>query len=181
VLDLPTHLRLALALAHSLPGGALQLHTTDGAALRAAHGGEGDLTPCELRAALLSRACPLWPSVASRITTVDVGGVAVRDLGGGLYGRAGAGARERWFATLLAPSTVSQILDECPVDFPMQLDASLPPDVELGVVVAVLSGDAAVPECETVLDDAARWASAACFTQELLYTVHHASDASDTA
>ena len=176
MLDLPAHLRLALALAHSLPGGVLRLRTTDGGELRAAAESNADITPCPLRAAVLSRACPLWPGIASRISDIAVDGDDLTDLGGGLYRRdEPSGPSQRWFATLLAPGTVRRILEECPVDFPVQLDASLRPDVELGVVVAVLSSAADDVGHDAVLDNAARRASAACFTQELLYAALHPS------
>ncbi|MGH8978186.1 MAG: hypothetical protein ACRDV7_08950 [Acidimicrobiia bacterium] len=54
------------------------------------------------------------------------------------------------------------------------LDASLRPDVELGVVVTVLS--TATPELVDSLDDASRWASAACYTQEVLSAAQHAPE-----
>jgi hypothetical protein len=175
VFDLPVHLRLAIALAHALPGGTLELRTDDGRVLRASHGQDdrADLTPCELRAALLSRACPLWPTVAARLVDVGVTGAGLVDLGGGLYGRyCRHGAEQRWFATLLAPNTVRRILDECPLEMPEVIDAALRPDVELGVVVAVLSTD--IPVMGALLDEAGRWVSASCYTQELLYGVQHA-------
>jgi hypothetical protein len=176
VLDLPAQLRLALALAHAWPGGSIQLRTLDGSVLRAAHGGAGDadLTPCELRAALLSRACPLWPGVAARLSDIVIDGDGVADLGAGVYGRRGCGGTtQRWFATLLAPSTVQRLLDECPLELPQLLDASLRPDVELGVVVTVLSTESA--DLVHALDDASRWATASCSTQELLYSVQQPS------
>lgn len=176
MLDLPAHLRLALALAHAWPGGSIQLRTVDGSVLRAAYDrtGDADLTPCELRAALLSRACPLWPGVAARLSDIVIDGDGVVDLGAGVYGRhCRSGAAQRWFATLLAPSTVQRLLDECPLELPQLLDASLRPDVELGVVVSVLSTES--PHLVDALDDASRWASAACFTQELLSSVQQPS------
>jgi hypothetical protein len=176
---MPVQLRLGIALAHALPGGTLELGTDDGHVLRASHVNDdrADLTPCELRAALLSRACPLWPTVAARLVEVTVAGDGLVDLGGGLYGRrCGHGADQRWFATLLAPNTVRRILDECPIEMPDVLDASLRPDVELGVVVTVLFTD--VPAMGELLDEAGRWASASCYTQELLYAAQHARESS---
>ena len=162
-----------------LPAGTVELHTADGSVLQASHDPEhgAELTPCDVRAALLVRDCPTWPSVTARIVDVVVRAPDLVDLGGGLYGRTCShGSAQRWFATFLAPASVSRILDECPLDMPELLEASLRPDVELGVVVAVLSSDE--PAMTAVLDDASRWASASCYTQELLHAAHHASEAS---
>jgi hypothetical protein len=179
VADMTGQVRLAVALAHALPAGTVELHTADGSVLQASHDPEhgAPLTPCDVRAALLARECPALPSVTARIVDVVVHAPDLVDLGGGLYGRTCShGSAQRWFATFLAPGSVSRLLDECPLDMPELLAASLRPDVELGVVIAVLSSDA--PEMTAILDDASRWASAACFTQELLHAVQHASDAS---
>ena len=173
MLDLTSHVRLGLALAHSWPGGAITLHAGPGRALRAAAGRvDADLTPCELRTALLAQACPLWTGLTARVTDVHVEGGGVVDLGGGLYARTGADGphtAERWFATFLAPATVHRVLDECPLAMAEQLGASLRPDPDLGVVVIVLSTTNVA--MHATLDDAARWASAACFTQELLHSL----------
>jgi hypothetical protein len=179
--DLPAQLRLALALAHNLPGGAIELATAGRPSLRAAHGppGTADLTPCELRAALLARACPFWPGVAARLSRIAVSGDGVRDLGGDLFARSTVVESQRWFATFLAPTTVQHLLQDCPVDMPVPVDASLRPDIELGVVVVVLSTPAHRADVrEADLDEAARWASAACFVQELLHAARAPSSTS---
>lgn len=180
MLEMPSQLRLGLALAHAWPGGAIQLRTDGGQVLRASHrrgDADGGLTPCELRAALLSRACPVWPSVASRLVDVAVTGDDVVDLGGGLYARRGRhGSEQRWFATFLAPTTVRAVLDECPLEMPDLVDASLRPDPELGVVVVVLSAQLA--GLGTTLDEAGRWAAAACFIRELMHATRQPHEAS---
>jgi hypothetical protein len=168
-MDVAEQLRLAVALAHALPDGALELHTDGGAVRRAA------ISPCDLRAALLTRSCPFLP-MPTRVAGVHVRGDGLVDLGGGLYARrCRHGAEQRWFATFLAPRSVALLLDDCPIDMPDLLDASLRPDAELGVVVAVLSTD--LPAMVPLLDEASRWASAACFTQELLHAAQHAREA----
>ena len=174
-----SHVRLAVAFAHAVPGGTIELRTDDGSVLRASHDctSGATITPCELRAALVSRACPLWPGVMSHLADIAISGGDLVDLGGGVYARVcPEGAEQRWFATFLAPSTVRRILDDCPLELPDHLDASLRPDVELGVVVTILStGD---PALRSHLDDAARWASAACYAQELLHAARSTSEAS---
>jgi hypothetical protein len=80
-------LRLAVALAHALPAGTVELHTDDGSMLEASHDPQRrtSLTPCDLRAALLARACPMWPTVTARIADVGISADGLVDLGGGLY------------------------------------------------------------------------------------------------
>jgi hypothetical protein len=180
MLEMPEQLRLGLGLAHAWPGGTIELRTDGGQVLRASHrscDADGGLTPCELRAALLSRACPLWPSVAARLVDVTVTGDDVVDLGGGLYARrCRHGSEQRWFATFLAPTTVRELLDECPLEMPDVLDASLRPDPDLGVVVVTLSTQ--LVGIGTTLDEAGRWASAACFTRELMHAARQPQEAS---
>src|SRR5262249_50653451 len=131
------------------------------------------------RAALLARACPFWPGVAARLSRFAVGGEGVRDLGGDLFARATPAESQRWFATFLAPTTVQRLLQDCPIDMPVPVDASLRPDVELGVVVVVLATSPDPKDAsENELDEAARWASAACFFQELLHAARAPSSAS---
>jgi hypothetical protein len=176
-MEMAAQVRLAVGLAHVIPGATVELRTDDGGVLRAARdlGQDAVMTPCDLRASLLARSCSMLSPVALRMTEVRIFGEGLVDRGGGLYARrCPHGTEERWFATFLAPSSVSRILDECPLDLPDILDATLRPDVELGVVVTALS--TTTPELVDALDDASRWASAACYTQELLFAARHAAE-----
>ena len=151
-------LRLAIALGHALPGGRVAITFVDGTTVHAAHGGVDPLTPCALRALAITGAWPLCPRAAARVRSIDVSAIDAHDVGGGIYRRPG----ERWFATLLGPERVGALLGTCPLEPIGVLDASLRPDGELGVTVAVLSsGD------EHALDAAAQWAVAACYVEEL--------------
>lgn len=169
MLDSLSKLRLAVALAHGLPGGALALTLADGGIVRAGNTSRAGthMTPCELRAIVLGTGCPALRVLTTQVTRVEVGGDAVTDLGGGLYRHACRRGDSLWFATLLAPCTVTRLLEECPAPWPSDvLRASVRPDVDLGVVVTMLTCE---PGHEDRLAEAARQVSAACYTQELLY------------
>lgn len=170
MIDSLSKLRLAVGLAHCLPGGTLDLTLSDGGVVRVGHDDRkgAQMTPCELRALVLTRGCPALSVLSTQVVALEVGGDRVTDMGGGLYRRDCPHGDSLWFATLLAPGTVTRLLDECPTAFPGDvLTASVRPDVDLGVVVTVLTCERGH---EDRLADAARQASAACFTQELLYS-----------
>jgi len=170
-------LRMAVAVAHSVAGLTLELRFADGTSVRAGpHGGTaGELGICELRAMVIGGGCPPWPVLADRIEHLRLGGAGVVDHGGGLAGRVVPGPdgtrREVWFPTLLAPTTVRDLLHACPTGPDDCIDASLRVDGALGVVTVVCSADERVGAPQLV--ESARRASAACFVRELL---HAASD-----
>ncbi|GIU85864.1 MAG: hypothetical protein KatS3mg009_0379 [Acidimicrobiia bacterium] len=171
-----TRLRMAVAVAHSVPGLSLEVRFGDGTGIRAgAHGGTAtELGICELRGMILAGHCPPWPVLAERVTALRLDGPGVVDHGGGLYGRAvpgRPGGRECWFATVLAPATVRDLLAGCPVADAEHVDANLRVDGGLGVVTVVCR---AGPDLGAGrLLETARWASAACYTRELLYAAAH--------
>ena len=178
MIDLPSHLRLGLAAgAHLARGVDPAAYRRRGVVDVAQELGEGvDFTPCELRAALLARACPLWPAVAPRLVEVAVSGDAVVDLGGGLYRRRRRERRRRAMVRDVprARHGDALVLDECPVELPEPVDQSLRPDGDLGVVVVSLS---ACAHRRADVDEAGRWAATACIVRELLNAAQHASEA----
>jgi hypothetical protein len=168
-----TRLRIAVALVHSVPGCSLEIRFADGTSVHAgAHGGTAaELGICELRAMIVSAHLPPWPVLAEQVSELRVTGPGVVDHGGGLYGRARPAPSEPgcecWFATVLAPSTVRDLLGECPLADAARVDANLRVDGVLGVVTVVCSAGPELAPGRVV--DAARWASAACYARELLH------------
>lgn len=171
-------LRMAVAVAHSVAGLTLELRFADGTGVRAGpHAGTaGELGICELRAMLIGGGCPPWPVLADGIVRLRLDGPGVVDHGGGLAGRVVPGSdgtrREVWFPTLLAPTTVRDLLCACPIgpDDHDCVDASLRVDGALGVVTVVCSADERLGARRLV--ESARWASAACYVRELLHAAY---------
>ena len=159
-------LRLATCLAHSVPGVSLLLHTVHGDRfLVATHRHDAQLTPCELRIALLTPPRFGAPSVADVVARCSVAGGLV-DIGGGLYQRSHpCSADERWFVTTLADAEVCALAQSCPLDIPDDaIDVVVRSDRELG---AAAVGVTASLGFGCGLDEAAFWLNAACIVAEL--------------
>lgn len=137
-------LREAVALAHTIPGVSLELTmVVAGQQLLVSDRCLGaQLTPCQLRAALL--AAP--DDTTSGCFTAMIERVEIRTgihhVGGGLYECAAHdGRHERWFATSLCPARIITLLETCAVDDgDGELGVLLKHDEALGVcAVCVMS------------------------------------------
>lgn len=159
-----TQIRLAVALAHSIPGVRLHVSLRDGTTVLVGAGLVGALTPCQFRAAVLEpvRGQVLMDAVAE----VDVVGGVV-DLGGALYARGDARGSERWFASTLTPAAVGEALSDSPDGIPDDaFETLLRPDPELGAGAIGLR--ALHPAFMGRLDEVAHWALTRCLVAELV-------------
>jgi hypothetical protein len=162
--------RIAAALAHSIPGVTLELRCVDDEHLVVAfHRLDAHLDPCQFRRAVLAPPSfgqpGLVDALADSLSAVDLR-FGVDDLGGGLYGRSGDDGDERWFATTLDPRGVNEVFDACDLDIAEQaISARILPDSCLGVTVVCLT----VNERSLAhrLDEVAAWSVAACLVAEL--------------
>jgi hypothetical protein len=165
--SLVSQLRLATALAHTIPGVTLELAGAPGDEMTVAYDRlDAALTPCQLRAAVLAEG-RAGLRLLDTVSSVRIGR-GLEHLGGGLYRRSGAAGDERWFATLLDLETSSATFDRCDLDIPHEtMNVTLRPDAALGVtVVRIATND---PAFGFRLDEVGFWALAACMVEE---TVH---------
>jgi hypothetical protein len=156
-------LRIAAALAHTVPGVTLQVTWCDDTTtLVSAHG--NGLRPCELRH-LVSGAVRFRPGafVGGMADVAVAGGLA--DLGSGVYA---TGCRQgvpvRWLSAFLHPQTVKEIAEDCP-HATDQLEVSIHPDQDLGVTVVAIrthGGDMAA------LDLTAAWLNTELLVREAM-------------
>ncbi len=156
-------LRLAAALAHTVPDAVLKLTYADGTVLSVAFGAGADLDPCSLRS-LVETAEP-GNRLTDQVVAIGFGG-SLTSLGGGVYRRRGEQGRECLFATTLCPYAVQRALAACEVPIPSaRIDVSVRCDAALGVSVGVVR----VPESDLAyLEDVAMRAQAACLVEELV-------------
>jgi hypothetical protein len=168
-----TQVRIAVALAHSIPGVRLQVTLRDGSTVLVGAGCLGALTPCQFRAAIVDR--DRGQVLLEAIESVAVSG-GLADLGGGLYERGGANGdqTERWFASTLAPDAIADALTGSIAGIPDDaFETVLRPDPELGAGTVCLR--AIHPALDHRLDDVAHWALSRCLVAELLAGVALAS------
>ena len=160
-------LRMLTALAHGVPGVTLRLRCTHGDELVvAANRLDAHLDPCQLRAAVLVAPRPGVCRLVEAVVAVEVH-LGLQDLGGGLYRRGGPDGEERWFATLLGPAALGDLLDQCPVDVPDEsMSAALKADDELGATAVCITANH--PSATGQLDAVASWALGVCMVEELL-------------
>jgi hypothetical protein len=160
-------LRMITALGHGVSGVTLTLRCHGGEELVvAANRLDAHLDPCQLRAAMLVPPRPGVSRLIDTIAAVDVH-LGLEDLGGGLYRRGGPDGEERWFATLLGPAALGDLLDSCAVDVPDEsMTASLEADEELGATAVCITANH--PAASRHLDAVASWALAVCMVEELL-------------
>ncbi len=165
-------IRLATALAHTVPGVVLELRCCNDDVLTVAHRRlDAQLDPCQLRAALLAVRRAGRPQLSDALESVHVRG-ALEDLGGGLFRSVGEGGDERWFASLLDPSTIEEELADLPVEVPDgAVRVGLCPDLELGVTVVRLV--ATDPAWAHRLDEVGFRALATCMVAETLQVALH--------
>jgi hypothetical protein len=165
-------LRLAIALAHAVPGGRLELTSVDGRLLLAGTDPSCDLDICSLRQVVLASAQRGLPDPSRYLTAFEISGSLQADAGG-LHRADDAGRSSRWFATLLPADQVSEILSELPASSPAEqaLEAGLRSDRCLGVTVVRLAVDTdrvGALWAEPALDHMALAAHARCLVEELV-------------
>lgn len=171
-------LRLATALAHTVPGTELRLVTDSGEQIVVSRHPAADIDACKMRQVVAASACPRHPDLSRRIGSVMVGGALV-DLGGGVFGSRSGGLEHRWVASLLPYPKLSELLDDVghhqvPAD---AMRASLKPDPELGVTVISVTSNHV--RFDHALDEVAAEVAAACFVAELcshMATLAHSDD-----
>jgi hypothetical protein len=159
-------LRLSVGLVHAVPGAELRLTTTDDQVVVISTHPGADLDPCAMRRTVLASACPAKPDLSRWISAVDIGG-SLKSCGAGLY-RARSGLTEqRWFASLLRPERVLDLLEAVDVSAVPDdaLLASVRPDPALGMSSVCIS--VAAPCLEKRMDEIASAAYAACLIEEL--------------
>ena len=109
-------LRVATAMAHSMPTASLTLTWTDGSNSVVSHGTERPMNLCELRHLVTGahqyRADPFVSTIH------DVGfRNGIVHVGAGLYATGcPLASQTRWMATFLPPEEVRDVVEECPVD-----------------------------------------------------------------
>lgn len=159
-------LRLAGALAHSVQGAELRLHTDRDEQIVVGHHPAADLDSCALRQVIISSACPDNADYSQRIVDVDVRG-ALADMGGGVFGATSAGRAQRWIVSLLRPDRISQLLDGLGNDHVADeaMHACVKLDSNLCVTSLVITSTE--PSFDHAIDEVAAGAAAACFVEEL--------------
>ena len=163
-------LRFATVLAHTVPGVLLELTCCNGERITVGYGILGSqLTPCQLRGALLAPPGTGIPRLGDAVVAVDITS-GLEHLGVGLYQRGGdLAAGERWFGSTLPHEQIGGLMATAPPDVPHQSCAvRLVPDSELGVTavrVAAASDHALATSAQ--LDEVAFWALSACMVAEL--------------
>jgi hypothetical protein len=158
-------LRLAAALAHTVPDAVLALTYADGTVIAVGFGPGADLDPCSLRSLVRGAIASLGSRWADDVVGLSFAG-SLSSVGGGVYRRNGEQGRECLFATTLCPYAVQRALAECEVPIPSErIDVSVRCDAALGVSIGVLR----VPERDVAyLEDVAVRANAACLVEELV-------------
>jgi hypothetical protein len=160
-------LRLAAALAHTVPDAVLELTYADGTVISVAFGPGADLDPCSLRSLVGSAIASPSNRWTDQVVAIVFAG-SFTPVGGGVYRRRGEQGRECLFATTLCPYAVQRALAGCEVPIPSdRIDVSVRCDAALGVSVGVVR----VPESDLAyLEDVAVRAQAACLVEELVTT-----------
>ena len=163
-------LRLGVALAHVVPDAEIRISAPAGSDLAVSSCPSADMDICDLRQLVVSSACPRQPDVSQWITVLEIRG-SLEHCGGGVYRPRHAQEEHRWFATLLSPREVVDVLMrlESRAQVDESVKALLKPDLALGVTsVRLRAGDPAV---EVDIDDTAQTVHGACLVSELLRCV----------
>ena len=165
-------LRLAVALAHLVPGARLDLTTAEGAVLRAGGDPSCDLDLCTLRRVVLASGHRSLPDPARYVTGIRIGGALEPDAAG-VHRSWGPEGPVRWFATLVPVQRVAALLAALPATSTAEraVGAGLRPDPCLGVTVVRLTVDPhLVPglSAEPALDRMALAAHGRCLAEELV-------------
>jgi hypothetical protein len=165
-MGLVERLRIAVAIAHCMPGVGLELQCANGDRLVVAYQRlDAHLDPCQLRRGLLAPSVAGVPRLADAVVSVDLRW-GIDDLGAGVLRRVGDGTEERWFATTLDAGEATTVFEGCDEGLADgAVSARLLPDSELGVTVACLTPNH--PSAASRLDEVAAWAVGACLVAEL--------------
>ncbi len=162
----PARLREAVVLAHTVDGAELVMTTLNGQVLTVGRRPGDDLTPCDLRQALVASCTPGGPDCFRWVTAVEVVGTLL-DLGGGLYESRPGGAVERWFATSLCPEDVEAVVEACDLAVPDEaIGVSLVADE--AVAASAIRVRASTVEGARLLDAVSRWLAGRCMVEELV-------------
>ena len=160
-------LRLGVALAHVVPDAEIRISAPVGSDLAVSSCPGADMDICDLRQLVVSSACPRQPDVSQWIKVLEIRG-SIQHCGGGLYRPRQPQDEHRWFATLLSPREVVDILLrlECRAQVDESVKALLKPDLALGVTSVRLRTDD--PTVNVDIDDTAQTVHGACLVSELL-------------
>lgn len=162
--------REAACLAHTIPGVTLHVGVASNHTLLVSYLCLGaDLTPCQLRSALIvGRTHDLRP-LTDAIRGAEIASGLI-DLGGGLYQRLHDGADERWFTSTLEPHLLAEELRACPDAGPFEV--VIKPDVDLGVSAVRVAAAAGTPPHDAGDLDTTAWrVLCACIVAELIHSV----------
>jgi hypothetical protein len=160
-------LRLGTALAHVVPGATLHLSCHSGQHLNVGAHPTADLDACALRKVVIASSCPDVPDYSELVSDIQVCG-SLQHIGGGVHRRVVGDVEQRWIATLLRPTTVASLLDDCgPNGIPHDaMHACLKPDGELAVTCVAITAN--TPRFDRLLDEVAAQAMSAFLVEELL-------------
>ncbi|MEM9566204.1 MAG: hypothetical protein AAGA93_26525 [Actinomycetota bacterium] len=164
------NVRLAVGLAHGVPGAELRIRRTDGGELVAANRPDADVDLCSLRRLVIGT---VGASTADRwIEVIGVGG-SVTATDDGLWASNDAEPR-RWFATMLRQERVIDLLGEIDTaDIGDDgIEVVLKPDPCLGLTSIGVSAEG--PHLVDRLDELARRANVACLVDELIWSARAA-------
>lgn len=160
-------LRLAVGLAHAVPGADLLLRCNDGHRLLVGSENSADIHICDLRRVMIASACPTHPNPADWVEALDLEG-SLHSQGGGIYRVVRSGREERWFASALRPEVAFARLGQLDAQ-PLPTSAfevSLKPDPGLRLTSVCVRADEL--NLERHLDELALAAHAACLVEEIL-------------
>ena len=160
-------LRLGVALAHVVPEAEMRISAPAGSNLSVSSSPSADMDICDLRQLAVSSSCPRQPDISQWIEIIEIGG-SLEYCAEGVYRVRHATDDQRWFATLLSPREVIDVLMrlESRAEVDESLKALLKPDLALGVTsVRLRAGD---PAADVDIDEAAQTMHGACLVSELL-------------
>ena len=176
-------LRLATALAHTVPGATMRVVCHSGQHVNVGVHPGADLDACAMRKVVIASGRPEVRDCSELVADITVAG-ALQHLGGGVYRRVFDDVEQRWLATLLPPETIAELLDLCgPAGTPDDaMHGCLKPDGDLAVTCLVITANSR--EYQHLLDEIAASASAAILVEELLRSTRQGAlsgsdDASD--
>jgi hypothetical protein len=163
-------LRLAAAIAHSVPGAELRLSPRHGRAVVVGRHLNADVDPCPFRAMVVAAAASSdgadLVELADHLGSIEIGG-AIVDTGGGIWASSVDLRQQRWIASFLPPHRLAELIDAIGLDT-VALDAMhacLKPDPLLAVTVAAIT--AADLRSLEFLDDVVASIAATCMIEEL--------------
>jgi hypothetical protein len=158
-------LRQLVVLAHAVPGAELRLHAESGEVLTVGRHPSADLTPCQLRRALLSSGTTEGPACFAALVDLRLGG-SLSDVGGGFCHQTTRVGPQRWFATCLLPEDVARIAASIDHGLPRRaIECAVIADVEVGATAVRVRPSSG--RFEGDLERVARALYAACLVEEL--------------